>query len=155
MLCGLRNQSSRFSYAGQVSPTLRTELRERVGSYCLLVLDGGRHGCGRPGELGAGEEMGEWRILNRGKRKKCVGENYVTIPFKKKGAEAVNAKYGRRGQRFGSPPPLPLSLKACILFLRICLSFAAVELICYFCLFALLFFSFLLFLVKKRRPKLC
>lgn len=81
-----------------------------------------------------------------------MGKNYVTIPSKKKGAEA-DAKYGRREMRFG---PLPPFLKeACTLFSRMCLSFAADVLICYFCLFALLFFCFVLFLVKKRRPKLC
>lgn len=79
---------------------------------------------------------------------------------KKKGAEAGYAKYGRRELRFGPPhpappPPLPHVKEACILFSRMCLSFAPVVLICYFCLFALLFFSFVLFLVKKRRPKLC
>ena len=81
-----------------------------------------------------------------------MGENYVTIPSKKKGAEA-DAKYGRRELRFGPPPPF--LKEACTLFSRMCLSFAADVLICYFCLFALLFFSSVLFLVKKRRPKLC
>lgn len=38
-------------------------------------------------------------------------------------------------------PPLFLK-EACTLFSRMCLSFAADVLICYFCLFALLFFSF-------------
>lgn len=70
-----------------------------------------------------------------------MGENYVTIPFKKKGAEA-DAKYGRRELRFGSRPPPPFLKEACTLFSRMCLSFAADVLICYFCLFALLFFSF-------------
>ena len=92
-----------------------------------------------------------------------MGKNYVTIPSKKQGAEA-DAKYGRRELRFGGggggclglpPPPPPFLKEACILFSRMCLSFAADVLICYFCLFALLFFSFVLFLVKKRRPKLC
>ena len=69
-----------------------------------------------------------------------MGENYVTIPFKKKGAEA-DAKNGRREMRFG-PPPTPFLKEACTLFSRMCLSFAADVLICYFCLFALLFFSF-------------
>lgn len=69
-----------------------------------------------------------------------MGENYVTIPFKKKGAEA-DAKYGRREMRFGLSPP-PFLKEACTLFSRMCLSFAADVLICYFCLFALLFFSF-------------
>ena len=72
-----------------------------------------------------------------------MGKNYVTIPFKKKGAEAGYAKYGRRELRFGPPPPPPPVKEACILFSRMCLSFAPVVLICYFCLFALL--SFLLF----------
>ena len=67
-----------------------------------------------------------------------MGKNYVTIPFKKKGGEA-DAKYGRRELRFGPPPFLK---EACTLFSRMCLSFAADVLICYFCLFALLFFSF-------------
>ena len=40
------------------------------------------------------------------------------------------------------PPPPPFLKEACILFSRMCLSFAADVLICYFCLFALLFFSF-------------
>lgn len=52
-------------------------------------------------------------------------------------------------------PPPPFLKEACTLFSRMCLSFAADVLICYFCLFALLFFSSVLFLVKKRRPKLC
>ena len=79
-----------------------------------------------------------------------MGKNYVTIPSKKKEAEA-DAKYGRREMRFGggvggvvvwSPPPPPFLKEACTLFSRMCLSFAADVLICYFCLFALLFFSF-------------
>ena len=74
-----------------------------------------------------------------------MGKNYVTIPSKKKGAEA-DAKYGRRELRFGPPPPPapppPFLKEACTLFSRMCLSFAADVLICYFCLFALLFFSF-------------
>ena len=69
-----------------------------------------------------------------------MGKNYVTIPSKKKEAEA-DAKYGRREIRFGPPPP-PFLKEACTLFSRMCLSFAADVLICYFCLFALLFFSF-------------
>lgn len=103
--------------------------------------------------------MGEWGILKRGKREKLIAGNYVTIPFKKKGgkgAEAGYVKYGRRELRFGPPPPHPPppSVKeACILFSRIRLSFAAVVLVCYFCLFALLFFSFLLFLVKKKKAQ--
>ena len=80
-----------------------------------------------------------------------MGKNYVTIPFKKKGGEA-EAKYGRKELRFGSPPFLK---EAYTLFSRMCLSFSADVLICYFYLFALLFFSFLLFLVKKRRLRLC
>lgn len=79
------------------------------------------------------------------------GEKLRNHSFQEKRGEA-DAKYGRRELRFGSPPFLK---EAYTLFSRMCLSFAADVLICYFCLFALLFSSFLLFLVKKRRLRLC
>ena len=104
---------------------------------------------GNPKEWEAGEMSGE-KLRNHSFQEKRGG-----------------SRCGRQELRFGPPPPPTLSLKrlwshphpflkeACTLFSRMCLSFAADVLICYFCLFALLFFSFLLFLVKKRRPKLC
>ena len=80
------------------------------------------------------------------------GGNYVTIPFKKKGAEA-EPKDGGGGVRFGPPPP-PLSLKRLVLCFQGCV--CHLPLMCLYVIFACLrCFSFLLFLVKKRRPKLC
>lgn len=70
-----------------------------------------------------------------------MGKNYVTIPSKKKGAEA-DAKYGRRELRFGPPPPL--SLKRLVLCFQGCV--CHLPLMCLYVIFACLrCFSFLLF----------
>ena len=70
------------------------------------------------------------------------GGNYVTIPFKKKGGEAGNAKYGRRELSRGSPPPL--SLKRLVLCFQGCV--CHLPLMCLYVIFACLrYFSFLLF----------
>ena len=79
-----------------------------------------------------------------------MGKNYVTIPFKKKGGGS-RCKVREEGAEVWSPPPF--LKEACTLFSRMCLSFAADVLICYFCLFALLFFSFV-FSVKEKAQTL-
>lgn len=59
-------------------------------------------------------------------------------PFQEKRGGS-RCKVREAGDEVCSPPFLK---EACTLFSRMCLSFAADVLICYFCLFALLFFSF-------------
>ena len=59
-------------------------------------------------------------------------------------------KVREEGAEVWSPPFLK---EACTLFSRMCLSFAADVLICYFCLFALLFFSFV-FSAKEKAQTL-
>ena len=54
----------------------------------------------------------------------------------------------------GAPPPPPLSLKRLVFCFQGCV--CHLPLMCLYVIFACLrCFSFLLFLVKKRRPKLC
>ena len=62
-------------------------------------------------------------------------------PFQEKRGGS-RRKVREAGDEVWSPPPPPFLKEACTLFSRMCLSFAADVLICYFCLFALLFFSF-------------
>ena len=50
----------------------------------------------------AGEEREEW-----GNSKEREAEEISMGKFKKKGAEAGNAKYGRRGLKLSPPPPPP------------------------------------------------
>lgn len=61
-------------------------------------------------------------------------------PFQEKRGGS-RCKVREAGDEVWSFPP-PFLKEACTLFSRMCLSFAADVLICYFCLFALLFFSF-------------
>ena len=71
----------------------------------------------------------------------------------KKGAEAGNSKYGRR-ELTVVPPPSPSSLKRRAFCFQgyVC----HLPLLCLCVIFACLrFFSFDLFLMKKRRSKLC
>lgn len=81
------------------------------------------------------------------------GEKYRNHSFQEKRGGS-RCKVREEGAEVWSPPP-PFLKEAYTLFSRMCLSFSADVLIFYFYLFALLFFSFLLFLVKKRRLRLC
>lgn len=53
------------------------------------------------------KEREEWGNSKEREAGEMSGENYVTIPFKKKGAEAGYAKYGRRELTVVPPPPPP------------------------------------------------
>lgn len=60
-----------------------------------------------PGRIGGGRGSGRMGNSKQREAGEMNGGNYVTIPFKKKGGEAGNAKYGRRELSRGSPPPFP------------------------------------------------
>ena len=89
---------------------------------------------GNPKEWEAGEMSGE-KLRNHSFQETRGGSRC-------KVREAGAAVWGVGGALVCPPPPPPFLKEACILFSRMCLSFAADVLICYFCLFALLFFSF-------------
>ena len=94
---------------------------------------------GNPKEWVAGEMSGE-KLRNHSFQETRGGSR---CKVREAGAEVWGGGGGGGGVvRLAPPPPPPFLKEACILFSRMCLSFAADVLICYFCLFALLFFSF-------------
>ena len=109
------------------------------------------------GREGEGPEMKkereEWGNSKEREAGEMSGGKLRNHSFQEKRGGSRLCKVREAGADGCPPPPSLLPKEACILFSRICLSFAAVVLICYFCLFAFLFFCFVF--NEKRRSKFC
>lgn len=109
----------------------------------------GKTGVWTPGRIGGGRGNGRMGNSKEREAGEMSGEKLRNHSFQEKRGGA-DAKYGRRELRFGPP----LSLKRLVLCFQGCV--CHLPLMCLYVIFACLrCFSFLLFLVKKRRPKLC